>query len=79
MGQQIESQGTAPKGGVARPSARWKAAKAALLAEIAAIDKATPWSDVEPDWWVEMMAVAAALSRHAIGKTMGVALSEQQS
>ena len=66
-------------GGVERPSARWRAAKDALLREIAAIDKDTPWSEVEPDWWIEMMAVAASLHRHAIGKTMGAALSEQQS
>lgn len=57
-----ESQGTVP-------SARWKAAKVALLREIAAIDDDTPWSEVEPDWWLEMMAVQRAALAKAGGES----------
>jgi len=38
----------------ASPRERWIALRAQFLAEIDAIDKATPWSEVEPDWWLEM-------------------------
>lgn len=42
-----------------KPKADWEAAKAAFLAKIDEIDKATEADPAypmrEPDWWVEMM------------------------
>lgn len=31
--------------------------------EIDAIDKETPWSEVEPEWWLEMMQARAAIAK----------------
>lgn len=40
---------------------RWEKTKAELLKEIEEIDQATPWSNVEPQWWLQMMRVQRAL------------------
>jgi hypothetical protein len=40
------------------PSAQWAALKQETLDRIKTIDKATPWAEVEPQWWLEMMRVA---------------------
>jgi hypothetical protein len=40
------------------PSDRWEELKArgnATLSEIDSIDRDTPWAEVEPRWWLEMM------------------------
>ena len=45
-------------------AARWAATKARgnpTLAEIESIDSDTPWSELEPTWWLEMMDVQRAL------------------
>lgn len=51
------------------PYQRWQElkAKGPTLAEIEAIDQATPWGEVEPDWWLEMMGVARELRRSQPG------------
>lgn len=47
-----------------KPSDQWADRKDRLLseiekalAELSAIDKATPWSEAEPKWWLEMSNV----------------------
>jgi hypothetical protein len=50
------------------PAAQWAALKARgnyTRAEIDAIDAATPWSEVEPQWWLAMMA-----ARNTIGMSV---------
>jgi len=47
---------------------RWEALKAKVRAEIGAIDKDTPWAEVEPEWWLEMQEVLRAVSKGAEGK-----------
>lgn len=39
------------------PADQWVALKADILRQIEAIDKATPWSEVEPRWWLEMVGI----------------------
>jgi hypothetical protein len=41
----------------ATPAAQWTALKAEMSARIEAIDRATPWAETEPRWWLEMMEV----------------------
>lgn len=42
--------------------AAYKAALANFLSELSDIDNETPWSAVEPGWWLEMKAVESAIS-----------------
>lgn len=41
--------------------ALWLRAKSALLAKIEEIDSATPYTPIEPLWWLDMMAVKTLL------------------
>lgn len=45
------------------PADEWTILKTEILARIEVIDKATPWQEVEPRWWLEMMRVRALLSQ----------------
>lgn len=52
----------------ATPADRWASLKARgnpTLAEIEAIDNATRWAPVEPQWWLEMMDAARQLRKPA--------------
>lgn len=54
------------------PKEQWLALKARgnpTHAEIEAIDKATPWSIVEPEWWLEMMDAQRLIVTPAPAKT----------
>ncbi len=44
-------------------AAKWETTKALILEAINAIDKDTPFSDIEPKWWREMMAVRKAATK----------------
>lgn len=37
------------------PATRWVALREHMLRNIAEIDAATPWAEVEPGWWLDMM------------------------
>ncbi len=39
----------------------WEKLRAEFIEQVAAIDKMTPWSTVEPDWWCEMMDAEKAV------------------
>ena len=41
--------------------AEWEALKAEFISKIAEIDHMTPWSNIEPQWWLEMMAAEKAV------------------
>ena len=43
------------------PSQKWRELKAHILQRIEEIDERTPWKEVEPQWWLEMMSVAREL------------------
>lgn len=50
------------------PAERWaelKARGSVTAAEIDAIDRDTPWKEVEPRWWFEMMKARAAIAARA--------------
>lgn len=52
------------------PAARWAALKARgnpTLAEIEAIDNATPWKEVEPRWWLAMMDARDRIRKQETG------------
>ncbi len=44
------------------PAEQWKDLKTQTLVAIDAIDKATPWQETEPKWWLEMMEVRRKIS-----------------
>jgi hypothetical protein len=39
------------------PAEKWEALRLEIIQRTEEIDKETPWSDVEPMWWVRMMEV----------------------
>lgn len=41
--------------------AKWEAAKAEFLSQINDINNETPWSNIEPKWWLEMMDAEKAV------------------
>ncbi len=43
------------------PWEQWQELKRETLSKIKDIDNATPWSEIEPKWWHEMMNVSAAI------------------
>lgn len=48
------------------PRVRWEALKAGLAQAIRDIDTDTPWQEVEPGWWLDMMRVDRLLNRGAV-------------
>ena len=46
------------------PSARWEDLRNEMLERIKEIDDATPFTEVTPDWWHEMMAAQQILHDH---------------
>lgn len=45
----------------AHGSETWETLRAEMLRRIDAIDKATPWRETEPRWWLQMMDVRAEM------------------
>ena len=43
------------------PSIQWQMLKAETLRKIDEIDRATPWQETEPEWWLRMMDVRELL------------------
>lgn len=41
----------------------WEALKEEMKGKIDQIDQETPWSAVEPHWWLEMMEVRRSLEK----------------
>lgn len=46
----------------AQCKAEWEAVKKATIEAIKKIDENTPFSEVEPDWWCEMIDALKALT-----------------
>lgn len=53
----------APEGQRQAPYKQWSDLKAQVLTEIQQIDNNTKWSEVEPEWWLEMMDVQRLLQK----------------
>lgn len=47
------------------PQSRWRELRAEFLKSIEEINAATPWQEVEPKWWLEMMDVSRSLREQA--------------
>lgn len=47
----------------AHGSETWETLRAEMLRRIDAIDKATPWRETEPRWWLQMMDVRAEMMK----------------
>lgn len=43
------------------PLAEWHKLKLEMIQKIEEIDNNTPWSEKEPDWWINMMEVRALI------------------
>lgn len=43
------------------PKEKWMTLRMDTLERIRAIDDATPWSEIEPEWWHQMREVERAL------------------
>ena len=39
----------------------WEQLKREIIDRIKAIDESTPWSNTEPQWWLEMMSIQKQL------------------